>query len=63
MPWMRGSIELEDGSTYSGEFMVRDDRQLDEVFRPDINEQYLYFEDEDLVSGKINGRSIYQVPD
>lgn len=63
MPWMRGNIELTDGNQYSGEFMVKDDGQLDSVFRPDINEAYSDSDEDELVSGHVNARSTYQIPD
>jgi|GEM_PF-4167073 hypothetical protein len=62
MPWIHGSIELEDGSSYSGDFFVKEDRQLDEVFRPDFNEELSYFDDDELVVAEVNPQSAYQYP-
>lgn len=62
MPWIHGSIELEDGSNYSGEFFVKEDRQLDEVFRPDFNDELGYIEDDELIVAQANPHSAYQYP-
>ncbi|HWP97661.1 MAG TPA: hypothetical protein VN426_12515 [Syntrophomonadaceae bacterium] len=63
MPWMHGNIELEDGSRYSGEFMIKEDGQMDSLFRPDMNEGYADSDEDELVSGQVNMRSPYQIPD
>ncbi len=61
MSWKQGSITLDDGSQYSGQFFVKEDGQLDKVFKPDVNEEYVD-EDEELLSGAVNPRSTYQLP-
>ncbi|MEN6392111.1 MAG: hypothetical protein ABFD04_16975 [Syntrophomonas sp.] len=62
MPWIHGSIELEDGSTYAGDFFIKEDRQLDKVFRPDFNEELSYLDDDELVVSEVNPQSAYQYP-
>lgn len=63
MPWVQGRIELVDGSIYSGSFYVKEDRQLDEVFRPESNRDDLMDDDELVVSQVTNPRSPYQHPE
>lgn len=61
MAWIHGSITLEDGSTYGGQFFVKDDGQLDEVFRPELNEDNID-EDEEVLAKEVNPYSVYQLP-